>query len=147
MTSVPDSEVAHEAPGEVITRYTTELDTDAATDVDSWTRASTDDAHYSGSGQHPTYCSRKTKLSGHPQMEWQSSDYRSRGTTTTDRASARAAGEEIPDASAEGDEDKKGGCGCTIPKRSQSPWTLTALLADLLWYARATRQLQTESEG
>jgi endoglucanase len=76
MVTISDGDVAHEAPGEKVTRYTPELDTAAAAKTSSWTIKSADDASYGVAGKNPTVCSRKKKLSGQAQMEWVSSDYR-----------------------------------------------------------------------
>ncbi len=73
---VSDGEVAHEQPGEKVTRYAPELSTTAATQASSWTIKSQQDANYGTAGKNPTACSRKKKTSGHAQMEWVSSDYR-----------------------------------------------------------------------
>ena len=76
VVQVSDGDVAHEAPGEKVTRYTPELSTTAAAATSSWTIKSSQDASYGAAGKNPTACSRKKKLNGHAQMEWVSSDYR-----------------------------------------------------------------------
>ncbi len=74
---VLDGEVEHdEGVGENVIRYTPVLATGAAADAANWTVKSTDDATYGTAGLHPQQVHRKTKLSGHAQMEWQSSDFR-----------------------------------------------------------------------
>jgi hypothetical protein len=67
--------VAHEVPGEKVTRYTPELSTTAAVAANSWTIKSLQDPSYGSTGKNPTACSRKKKLSGHAQLDWVSSDY------------------------------------------------------------------------
>ncbi len=74
---VLDGEVTHnEGAAETVTRYAPELDVTAAVQTGNWTLKSSQDANYSGAGQHPVACSRKKKLSGHAQMEWSGRDYR-----------------------------------------------------------------------
>jgi len=75
VVQISDGDVAHEAPGEVVTRYTPELSTTAAVATSSWTIKSAQDASYGATGKNPTACSRKKKLSGHSQGAWVSSDY------------------------------------------------------------------------
>ncbi len=65
-----DGDVTHEAPGEVVTRYTPVLSTDAAGQTANWTISSSQDASYGVAGKNPLNSYRKTKLSGHAQMEW-----------------------------------------------------------------------------
>jgi endoglucanase len=72
---VSDGEVAHEQPGEKVTRYTPELSTAAATQASSFTVKSDQDVGYGAAGKSPTSCFRKKKLSGHSQGNWVSSDY------------------------------------------------------------------------
>jgi hypothetical protein len=72
---VSDGEVAHEQPGEKVTRYTPELSTTAATQASSWTIKSQTDTNYGTAGKNPASCSRKKKLSGHSPGSWVSSDY------------------------------------------------------------------------
>jgi endoglucanase len=75
VVQISDGDVAHEAPGEKVTRYTPELSTTAASQTSSWTIKSADDANYGGAGKNPTACARKKKLSGQAQLDWVSSDY------------------------------------------------------------------------
>ena len=75
VVQVSDGDVAHEVPGEKVTRYTPELSTSAAVLTSSWTIKSTQDPSYGTTGKSPTACSRKKKLSGQAQMDWVSSDY------------------------------------------------------------------------
>ena len=75
VVQVSDGDVAHEVPGEKVTRYTPELSTTAAVATGSWTLKSAQDASYGTAGKNPTACSRKKKLSGQAQMDWVSSDY------------------------------------------------------------------------
>jgi hypothetical protein len=75
VVQISDGDVAHEAPGEKVTRYTPELSTTAAVATSSWTIKSSQDASYGTAGKNPTACSRKKKLSGHAQLAWVSSDY------------------------------------------------------------------------
>jgi endoglucanase len=72
-----DGEVTFSATDQqTVTSYGTALSTTAAAQTGSWTLRSSDDANYGGVGQNPLSCHRKTKLSGHAQMEWSGSDYR-----------------------------------------------------------------------
>ena len=73
-----DGDVIHnEQPNEeTIVRYTPELNTAAAGQTGSWTITSSQDPGYGAGGQNPNSCARKTKLSGHAQMEWIGGDYR-----------------------------------------------------------------------
>lgn len=75
---VSDGDVIHHegSTGEEVVRYTPELDVGASVQAGSWTVTSAQDPAYSGAGQHPQGCFRKTKLSGHAQMEWVGNDYR-----------------------------------------------------------------------
>jgi endoglucanase len=75
VVQISDGDVAHEQPGEKVTRYTPELSTTAATQTSSWLIKSDADPNYGAAGKSPTACSRKKKLSGHAQMDWVSSDY------------------------------------------------------------------------
>jgi hypothetical protein len=75
VVQISDGDVAHEVPGEKVTRYTPELSTTAAVATSSWTIKSSQDASYGTTGKNPTACSRKKKLSGHSQGAWVSSDY------------------------------------------------------------------------
>jgi len=75
VVQISDGDVAHEAPGEKVTRYTPELSTTAATAATSWTIKSSDDSYYGAAGKKPTACSRKKKLNGQAQLAWVSSDY------------------------------------------------------------------------
>jgi endoglucanase len=75
VVQLSDGDVAHEAPGEKVTRYTPELGTTAASAVTSWTIKSAQDAAYGTAGKNPSSCSRKKKLSGQAQKDWVSSDY------------------------------------------------------------------------
>ena len=71
-----DGEVIYDASEEQnVIRYTPELDTAAAADTANWTLTSPHDGNYGGAGRHPVSCYRKTKLSGHGQMEWSGSDF------------------------------------------------------------------------
>jgi len=73
-----DGDVVHEENPveEVVIRHTPDLDTGAAIQTGSWAIMSSQDPNYGGGGQHPVICHRKTKLSGHAQMEWVGSDFR-----------------------------------------------------------------------
>lgn len=75
---VSDGDVTHnENPvSETISRYTPVLNTTAAAAAGSWTITSAQDAVYGGAGRQPSNAYRKTKLSGHGQMEWTGSDFR-----------------------------------------------------------------------
>jgi endoglucanase len=75
---VSDGDVTHnESPvSETISRYTPVLSTTAAAAVGSWTITSAQDGNYGGAGRQPANAHRKTKLSGHGQMEWTGSDFR-----------------------------------------------------------------------
>ena len=75
VVQISDGDVAHESPGEVVTRYTPELSTTAAVATNSWTIKSSEDASYGATGKSPTACSRKKKLSGQSQGAWASNDY------------------------------------------------------------------------
>jgi hypothetical protein len=75
VVQISDGDVAHEQPGEKVTRYTPELGTTAAVAASNWTITSADDANYGAAGKNPTSCYRKRKLSGHAQGDWVSSDY------------------------------------------------------------------------
>jgi endoglucanase len=72
---IADGEVAHESPGEKVTRYTPELSTSAATTAGNWLLKSADDASYGAAGKSPSACSRKKKTNGQSQGNWVSSDY------------------------------------------------------------------------
>ena len=78
VVQISDGDVVHnESPvSETVTRYTPALDTGAAMSTGSWTITSSQDASYGGAGRQPTVVYRKTKLSGHGQMEWTGSDFR-----------------------------------------------------------------------
>ena len=78
VVQISDGDVTHnENPAsETISRYTPELNTTAAVAVASWTITSSQDGNYGGAGRQPTNVFRKTKLSGHGQMEWTGSDFR-----------------------------------------------------------------------
>jgi len=76
VVQVSDGDVAHEAPGEKVTRYTPELSATAAAQASNFIIKSTSDANYGATGKNPTAAFRKKKLSGQAQMEWVSSDYR-----------------------------------------------------------------------
>src|SRR5689334_14626945 len=78
VVQVSDGDVTHnESPAsETISRYTPVLNTTAATAVGSWTITSAQDPFYGAAGRQPASASRKTKLSGHGQMEWTGSDFR-----------------------------------------------------------------------
>lgn len=75
---ISDGDVVHDeaGAGETILRYEPELDTTEAVDTDNWTITSSDDGTYGLSGLNPSACYRKTKLSGHAEMEWIGGDYR-----------------------------------------------------------------------
>lgn len=75
---VSDGDVTHnEGPSsETISRYTPVLSTTAAVANASWTITSSQDAAYAGAGRQPSGVFRKSKLSGHGQMEWTGSDFR-----------------------------------------------------------------------
>jgi hypothetical protein len=75
LVQISDGDVAHEAPGENVSRYSPELDTAVATQTGSWLVKSDQDANYGSAGRSPTACSRKKKLSGQAQEVWVSSDY------------------------------------------------------------------------
>jgi endoglucanase len=78
VVQISDGDVVHnENPSsETVSRYTPVLNTTAAVSTASWTVTSSQDGNYSGAGRQPASCSRKTKLSGHGQMEWVGSDFR-----------------------------------------------------------------------
>ena len=72
-----DGEVTISATDQqTVTRYTPALSTAAAVQTANWTLKSSQDGNYGSAGKHPLNCYRKTKLSGHGQMEWVGSDYR-----------------------------------------------------------------------
>ncbi len=73
-----DGDVIHNegSTGETILRYTPVLNTGAAVTTSNWRITSAGDPNYGSSGQHPQACYRKTKLSGHAEMEWSGNDYR-----------------------------------------------------------------------
>jgi len=75
---ITDGDVIHHegSTGEEVIRFTPELDTGVAVQNPSWTITSSQDPNYGAGGQHPQNCSRKTKLSGHAQMEWIGGDFR-----------------------------------------------------------------------
>ena len=75
VVQISDGDVAHEQPGEKVTRYTPELSASAATQASNWLIKSDQDPSYGTAGKSPTACSRKKKLSGHSQGDWVSSDY------------------------------------------------------------------------
>jgi endoglucanase len=77
-----DGEVVHDerAGRERVVRHTPELETGAAAQTASWTLWSSEDPRYRGAGLHPQRCHRKTRLSGHAQMEWVQNDYRYEST-------------------------------------------------------------------
>jgi hypothetical protein len=75
VVQISDGEVAHEQPGEQVTRHSPELNTTAAVAPSSWTIQSADDASYGPTGKNPIACSRKKKLSGQAQLNWVSNDY------------------------------------------------------------------------
>src|SRR5450759_2170805 len=75
VVQISDGDVAHEVPGEKVTRYTPELNATAAVLTSSWTIKSSQDAGYGTTGKNPTSCSRKEKLGGQSQGDWVSSDY------------------------------------------------------------------------
>ncbi len=71
VVNISDGDVAHpETTQDVVTRYTPELDVTAAAQTANWTLKSSQDSAYGSAGKHPAACYRKTKLSGHGQMEW-----------------------------------------------------------------------------
>ena len=78
VVQISDGDVTHnENPSsETVSRYTPELNTSAAVAAANWTITSSQDGNYSGAGRPPTNAWRKTKLSGHGQMEWTGSDFR-----------------------------------------------------------------------
>ena len=78
VVQISDGDVTHnENPSsETVSRYTPELNTSAAVSTASWTITSSQDGNYGGAGRQPTNVYRKTKLSGHGQMEWTGSDFR-----------------------------------------------------------------------
>ena len=78
VVQISDGDVTHnESPvSETISRYTPVLNTSAAVSTASWTITSPQDGNYGGAGRQPTNAYRKTKLSGHGQMEWTGSDFR-----------------------------------------------------------------------
>lgn len=73
-----DGDVVHAegSTGEQIIRYSPELDTTSAIETGSWTITSAGDSNYGAGGASPISCARKTKLSGHAEMEWVGGDYR-----------------------------------------------------------------------
>ncbi len=77
VVSISDGDVTHnEGAAETVTRYTPALSTSAAANTANWTLTSSQDGNYGTAGKHPLNCYRKTKLSGHGQMEWVGSDFR-----------------------------------------------------------------------
>ncbi len=78
VVQVSDGDVTHnENPSsETVSRYTPVLNTSAAVSPASWTITSSQDGNYGGAGRQPASAFRKTKLSGHGQMEWTGSDFR-----------------------------------------------------------------------
>src|SRR5262249_48956161 len=78
VVQISDGDVTHnENPAsETVSRYPPELNTIAAVSSANWTITSLHDGNYGGAGKHPVNCYRKTKLSGHGQMEWVGSDFR-----------------------------------------------------------------------
>jgi endoglucanase len=78
VVQISDGDVTHnENPGsETVGRYSPELNTSAAVATANWTISSSQDGNYGGAGRQPTNVYRKTKLSGHGQMEWVGSDFR-----------------------------------------------------------------------
>ncbi len=79
---ITDGDVIHHegSTGVEVIRFTPELDTGVAVQNPSWTITSSQDPNYGAGGQHPQICSRKTKLSGHAQMEWIGGDFRYEST-------------------------------------------------------------------
>ena len=78
VVQISDGDVTHnENPSsETVSRYPPELNTSAAVSTANWTITSSQDGNYGGAGRQPTNVYRKTKLSGHGQMEWTGSDFR-----------------------------------------------------------------------
>jgi endoglucanase len=65
----------HEDNIDTVKNYAPPLNTSAAQQASNWTLVSTDDAAFGDPGVHPSHCYRKTKLNGHAERAWQSSDY------------------------------------------------------------------------
>src|SRR4029453_13421482 len=78
VVQISDGDITHnENPSsETISRYTPELNTTPPVAGGGWTVTSSQDANSPGAGRQPTNAYRKTKLSGHGQMEWTGSDFR-----------------------------------------------------------------------
>jgi hypothetical protein len=72
-----DGEVEHDETGigEIIHDYAPALSTSAAGNTANWTLKSATDANYGTAGQHPSACSRKTKMSGQAQTTWGGGDW------------------------------------------------------------------------
>jgi endoglucanase len=70
----------HEEDIDTVKKYTPLLSTTAAQETSNWTLTSSDDAAFAAPGVHPANCYRKTKLNGHAEREWQSSDFRYEST-------------------------------------------------------------------
>lgn len=94
MVTVLDGEVSHkddglgvnaftganQADADIVTEYLPTLSTAQAQTITNWTIKSTGDVNYSGLGKNPTAVHRKTKLNGHAQLAWGSSDYAYKST-------------------------------------------------------------------
>ncbi len=66
---------ANETDADTVKDYSPHLDITAASTISSWSISSATDANYA-QGLSPLAVYRKSKLNGHAQKEWQSSDYR-----------------------------------------------------------------------
>jgi endoglucanase len=65
----------HEDDRDTVKIYGTALSTTQAATPSSWTIKSTTDANFGATGKNPAQCFRKTKLNGHAEKAWASSDY------------------------------------------------------------------------
>jgi len=70
----------HETDIDTVKSYTPLLNTTVAKQTSSWTLKSSDDAAIGTTGVSPSQCNRKTKLNGHAEREWVSSDFRYEST-------------------------------------------------------------------
>lgn len=64
----------HQTDNNYVVRYGDALDAGSATNISSWVLKSTDDPNYAGEGLNPVSCSRKSKLNGLAEMDWNSSE-------------------------------------------------------------------------
>jgi len=70
----------HEVDIDTVKTYSPALNTSAAQQVTNWTMKSADDPAFGAAGVNPAQSFRKTKLNGHAEREWQSSDFRYEST-------------------------------------------------------------------